>query len=49
MHCSFGTTKNKHDHYKSKDCIKMKRFCKDLKDHATKIISYEKKENNVIN
>ena len=34
--------KNKLDGYRGKDC--MKRFCKDLKEHATKIISYEKKK-----
>ena len=36
-HCSF-----KLDHYRSKDC--MKKFCKDLREHATKIINYEKKK-----
>ena len=41
-HCSVDTTKNKHDYYRSKDC--MKKFCEDLKEHATKIINYEKKE-----
>ena len=35
--CSFDVTKNKHDYYRDKDC--MKNFCKDLKEHATKIIS----------
>ena len=29
-------------YYRSKDCIK--NFCKDLKEHATKIINCEKKE-----
>ena len=29
----------KHDHYRGKDC--MKSFCKDLKEHATKMINYE--------
>ena len=28
--------------YRGKDC--MKRFCKDLKEHATRIINYEKKK-----
>ena len=37
------TQKNKHDYYRSKNCIKS--FCKDLKEHATKIISYGKKRN----
>ena len=41
-HCSFDTTKNKLDYYRSKNC--MKNFCLDLKEHATKIINYEKKE-----
>ena len=40
-HCSFDKTKNKLDYYKGKDC--MKKFCKDLREHATKIINYEKK------
>ena len=41
-HCSFDQTKNKLDHYRGKDC--MKKFSKDLRDHATKIINYEKKK-----
>ena len=41
-HCSFDLRKNKLDCYRGKNC--MKRFCKDLKEHATKIINYEKKE-----
>ena len=40
--CSFDQTKNKLDHYRGKDY--MKKFCKDLREHATKIISYEKKK-----
>ena len=40
-HCSFDQTKNKLDHYRGKDC--MKKFSKDLREHATKIINYEKK------
>ena len=39
-HCSFDTAKNKLDCYNDKDC--MERFCKDLKEHPTKIINYEK-------
>ena len=27
----------------------MKKFCKDLREHAIKIINYEKKKNNTIN
>ena len=41
-HCSFDKTKNKLDYYRGKDC--MKKFCKDLREHATKIINYEKKD-----
>ena len=41
-HCSFDRAKNKLDHYRGKDC--MKKFCKDLREHATKIINYEKKK-----
>ena len=40
-HCSFYESKNKLNYYRGDDC--MKRFCKDLKEHATKIINYEKK------
>ena len=41
-HCSFDLTRNKLDCYRGKDC--MERFCKDLKEHATKVINYIKKE-----
>ena len=41
-HCSFDQTKNKLNYYRGKDC--MKKFCKDLREHATKIINYEKKK-----
>ena len=40
--CSFDKSKNKLDHYGGKDC--MKRFCKDLRTRATKIINCEKKK-----
>ena len=40
--CSFDETKNKLDYYRGEDCIK--KFCKDLRQHATKIINYEKKD-----
>ena len=40
-HCSFDTTKNKLDYYRCKNC--MKNFCLDSKEHATKVINYEKK------
>ena len=41
-HCSFDKTKNKLDYYRGKDS--MKKFCKYLREHATKIINYEKKK-----
>ena len=41
-HCSFDKTKNKLDYYRGDDC--MKKFWKDLREHATKIINYEKKD-----
>ena len=41
-HYSFDTAKNKLDYYRGKNC--MKNFCLDLREHATKIINYEKKE-----
>ena len=41
-HCSFGTTKNKLDYYRGKNC--MENFCLDLREHVTKLINYEKKE-----
>ena len=41
-HCSFDTTKNKLDCYRGKNC--MKNVCINLKEHATKMINYEKKE-----
>ena len=41
-HCSFDTTKDKLHYYRGKNC--MKNFCLDLREHATKIINYEKKK-----
>ena len=41
-HCSFDKTKNKLDYYRGKDC--MKKFCKDLREHTTKIINYKKQK-----
>ena len=41
-HCSFDLTKNKLECYRGEDC--METFCEDLKEHATKIINYEKKK-----
>ena len=46
-HCSFDKTKNKLDYYRGED--NMKKFCKDLREHATKIINYEKKRYDTIN
>ena len=40
--CSFDVTSNKHVYYRGKYC--MKKFCKDLRKLATKIINYDKKE-----
>ena len=40
--CSFDPTKNKLECYRDKKC--MERFCKDLKEHATKIIKIIKKD-----
>ena len=41
-HCSFNNTKNSLDYYRGQDCMKI--FCKDLKEHATKIINFKKQE-----
>ena len=40
--CAFDETKNKLDYYKGKNC--MERFCKNLREHAMKIMNYEKKK-----
>ena len=40
--CSFDESRNKLNYYRGKDF--MKKFCKDLKEHATRIINYEKKK-----
>ena len=46
--CSlFDNTNNKLDCYRGQNCIK--KFCKHLKEHATKIINCEKKRNDTIN
>ena len=42
IHCSFDESKNKISNYRGDDC--MKKFCKDLREHSTKIINYEKKK-----
>ena len=40
--CLFDQTKNTLDRFRDKDC--MEKFCKDLRDHAMKIINYEEKD-----
>ena len=40
--CSFDESKNKLNHYRDKGC--MKNFCKDLIEHATRIMNHEKKK-----
>ena len=40
-HCSFDKTKNDLDYYRGEDC--MKKFCKDLREHTTKVINCESK------
>ena len=41
-HKPSGYSENKLDYYRGENC--MKKVCKDLREHATKIINYEKKE-----
>ena len=38
---SFDESKNKISYYRANNC--MKKFCKDLREHSTRIINYEKK------
>ena len=40
--CSFDKSNNKLSYYRGEDCMKI--FCKDLKNHAIKIIDCEKKD-----
>ena len=40
--CSFNKAENKIDYYRGEDCTR--KFCIDLREHATKIINYEKEE-----
>ena len=40
--CSFDPTENKFDCHKEENC--MESFCKDLREHAIKVINYEKKK-----
>ena len=42
IHCSFDESKNKLNYYRKDDC--MNKFSKDLREHVTKIINYEKKK-----
>ena len=39
-HCSFNKSKSKLNYYRGEDC--MTKFCKDLREHATKIIMKKK-------
>ena len=39
--CSFDKSYNNLSHYRGEDC--MKRFCKDLKDHAKRIVDFKRK------
>ena len=41
-HCSIDKSKSKLNYCRGEDC--MTKFCKDLREHATKIINYEKKD-----
>ena len=41
-HCSFDESKNKLNYHRGKDC--MKKFSRDLREHTSKIINYEKKK-----
>ena len=41
-HCLFDKSKSKLNYYRGQDC--MTKFCKDLREHATKITNYEKKD-----
>ena len=40
--CSFNSEENRHKFYRGRDCIE--KFCKNLKELATKIINYEEKD-----
>ena len=40
--CSFDKYNNKLSYFRGEDC--MRRFCKDLKDHAIKVIDFKKKD-----
>ena len=40
--CLFDAAKNNLDCYRDKDC--MEKFCQDLREHAMRIVNYEKEE-----
>ena len=44
-HCSFDKSKNKLNYYRGEDCIT--KFCKNLREHAAKIINYEEKDDTI--
>ena len=44
---SSKSIENKYDVYRGKDC--MKKFCESLREHATMIMSFKKKKNEVLN
>ena len=46
-YCSFENTKNKLSHYRGENCMKM--LCKDLKEHAKRVIYCAKKKNDIFN
>ena len=46
-HCSFDKSKSKLNYSRGEDC--MTKFCKDLREHAPKMINYEKKRYDTIN
>ena len=46
-YCSFDNTKNFLSYYRGQDCMKM--LCKDLKEHAKRVIYCKKKKNDIFN
>ena len=43
----FKSIENNHDLYSAEDCIK--KFSESLREHATKIINFKKKKNEIVN
>ena len=43
----FKSIENNHDLYSGEDCIK--KFSESLREHATKIINFKKKKNEIVN